>query len=49
MDVKFQSFPELSTLNHIKVWPGIIDHSLFYKMATAAILCGRDGVNYLYI
>ncbi|RMZ58427.1 ribose 5-phosphate isomerase A [Chryseobacterium nematophagum] len=49
LDVKFQNFPELSALNQIKIWPGIIDHSLFYKMATAAILCGPEGINHLSI
>ena len=42
LDVKFNNFPELEVLNHIKLWAGIIDHSLFHKLATQAILCGEE-------
>ncbi|MBE9584639.1 ribose 5-phosphate isomerase A [Mucilaginibacter sp. JRF] len=47
LDVYFNNLPELTTLNNIKMWPGIIDHSLFYKMATAAVIAGADGVQHL--
>jgi ribose 5-phosphate isomerase A len=47
LDVYFNHLPELTTLNNIKMWPGVIDHSLFYKMATAAVIAGTDGVQHL--
>ncbi len=43
LDVYFKTLPDLAELNSIKMWPGIIDHSLFYQMATAAIVCGPQG------
>ncbi len=47
LDVKFNDFPELEILNNIKLWAGIIDHSLFHKLATQAILCGSEGTIHL--
>lgn len=46
LDVNFSILPELSLINNIKIWPGIIDHSLFYKIATHAILCGAEGTKH---
>lgn len=43
LDVKFNQFPELSILNSIKTWPGIIDHSLFYNLITKAIIGNDKG------
>ncbi len=47
LDVKFHTFPEFEILNNIKLWAGIIEHSLFYKLATQAILCGSEGTIHL--
>lgn len=47
LDVKFNNFPELEVLNNIKLWAGIIDHSLFHKLTTQAILCGSEGTIHL--
>lgn len=44
-DMKFIELPELAELNtYIKMMPGIVDHSLFYKMAHKAVLAGEHGV-----
>jgi len=38
LEMKFEELPELSHLNtFIKMLPGVVDHSLFYQMATKAI------------
>jgi ribose 5-phosphate isomerase A len=47
LDMKFHSLPELEDLNNIKLWTGIIDHSLFHNLATQAILCGAEGTIHL--
>jgi ribose 5-phosphate isomerase A len=44
-DMKFMELPELAELNsYIKMMPGIVDHSLFYKMAHKAVIAGEHGV-----
>lgn len=44
-DMKFTELPELAGLNsYIKMMPGIVDHSLFYKMAHKAVIAGAYGV-----
>jgi len=44
-DMKFLELPELSQLNsYIKMMPGIVDHSLFYRMAHKAVIAGANGV-----
>lgn len=44
-DVHFAELPELQKLNvQIKMIPGVIEHSLFYGMATKAIIAGKSGI-----
>lgn len=44
-DIRFVDLPELSALNvTIKMIPGIIEHSLFYKMAGKAVIAGGNGI-----
>ncbi|MBB5637865.1 ribose 5-phosphate isomerase A [Pedobacter cryoconitis] len=43
-DVYFTELPELRALNiAVKMIPGIVDHSLFYGMATKAVIAGKNG------
>lgn len=45
LDLKFEQLPELNKLNtFIKMLPGVVDHSLFYRMATKAIISGPGGI-----
>ncbi|MEI3798145.1 MULTISPECIES: ribose-5-phosphate isomerase RpiA [unclassified Chitinophaga] len=45
IDIWFRSFPPLDSLNHrLKEIPGILETSLFYNMAHAAIIAGKNGV-----
>lgn len=44
VDLSFEQLPELSLLNTmIKMLPGIVDHSLFFRMASKAVIAGPDG------
>jgi ribose 5-phosphate isomerase A len=44
LDLKFDKFPDLSLLNSfIKMLPGVVEHSLFFRMAAKAIVSGPDG------
>jgi ribose 5-phosphate isomerase A len=44
-DVLFEELPEISALNsNIKMIPGVVEHSLFYKMATKAVVAGKQGI-----
>lgn len=44
LDLKFDQLPEPALLNTaIKMLPGVVDHSLFFRMATKAIISGPDG------
>lgn len=44
-DLLFEELPEISALNlNIKVIPGVVEHSLFYRMATKAVLAGKQGI-----
>ena len=45
LDIKFAVLPNLTVLNETKMIPGIVDHSLFYKMATSAIIAGLNGIS----
>ncbi|GAA4316943.1 ribose 5-phosphate isomerase A [Mucilaginibacter gynuensis] len=46
LDVHFKQLPALSQLNtHIKMLPGVVEHSLFYQMASKAIIAGEEGIN----
>lgn len=45
IDIWFRSFPPLDSLNQrLKDIPGILETSLFYQMAHAAIIAGKNGV-----
>lgn len=45
LNINFTQLPELDKLNcDIKMIPGVVEHSLFYQMATKAIIAGPDGV-----
>ncbi len=47
-DLWFNEWPELSTINSaLKNIPGIIETSLFYNIATRAVIAGKDGVRIL--
>lgn len=44
-DIRFAHVPQWQQLNiNIKMIPGIVEHSLFYGMATKAIIAGEGGV-----
>lgn len=44
-DIYFAELPDLQDLNsRVKMMPGIVEHSLFYKMAAKAIIAGETGV-----
>lgn len=43
-DVRFQSLPQLSELNSIKMLPGVAEHSLFFRMASRAVIAGPSGI-----
>jgi ribose 5-phosphate isomerase A len=46
VDVHFTQLKALDELNiQIKMIPGVIEHSLFYHMATKAIIAGEKGVS----
>lgn len=46
VDIYFNELPALSELNtRVKMIPGIIEHSLFYRMASKALIAGPDGVS----
>lgn len=48
-DVYFDTFPDLEQLDrHIKMMPGIVGHSLFYKMAHEAVISGDKGIEHIY-
>lgn len=43
-DIHFAELPDLQDLNiRIKMIPGIVEHSLFYRMAAKAIVAGENG------
>lgn len=49
LDITFNQLPELAPLDKfIKMLPGVVDHSLFYRLATKAIVSGPDGVKIIY-
>lgn len=44
-DIHFSELPELKELNiFIKMIPGIVEHSLFYRLATRAVIAGENGI-----
>lgn len=47
-DILFAQLPALDMLNvTIKMIPGIVEHSLFYQLATKAIVAGENGITVL--
>jgi ribose 5-phosphate isomerase A len=45
VDIFFAELLPLDELNiKVKMTPGIVEHSLFYRMATKAIIAGKDGI-----
>jgi len=45
LDVYFTHLPALDKLNIlVKMIPGIVEHSLFYRIATKAIIAGAEGI-----
>ncbi|MBE7177019.1 MAG: ribose 5-phosphate isomerase A [Mucilaginibacter polytrichastri] len=45
LDVRFAQLPGLQSLNEtVGMLPGVVEHSLFYRLATGAIVAGPDGV-----
>ncbi len=47
-DVFFQRLPELAVLNtEIKQFPGLVEHSLFYQLATHMLVADEDTVQLL--
>jgi ribose 5-phosphate isomerase A len=44
-DIQFTKLPGLQQLNiQVKMIPGIVEHSLFYQMATRAVIAGENGI-----
>jgi len=49
-DIHFTKLKELQSLNtEIRMIPGIVEHSLFYKMATKAIVSGKEGTKIIIV
>ena len=49
LNVTFDVLPDLAYINtFIKLLPGVVDHSLFYRLATKAVVAGPDGVRVIY-
>lgn len=45
LDLRFPQWPDLATINPIlKTITGIVETSLFYKLAHKAIIAGKDGI-----
>lgn len=48
-DIYFDAFPDLEQLDvQVKMIPGVVGHSLFYKMAHLAVISGDNGVKHIY-
>lgn len=48
-DVYFEVFPDPELLNvQMQMIPGIVGHSLFYRMAHEAVISGDNGVEHIY-
>ena len=48
-DIYFENVINPAILNTvIKMIPGIVDHSLFYRLATKAIVVGEHGIRVIY-
>lgn len=47
-DIHFPVLPPLAELNvSVKMIPGIVEHSLFYRLATKAVIAGEHGITIL--
>ena len=45
LDIYFTQMPALDNLNvQVKMIPGVVEHSLFYRMAGKAIIAGAEGI-----
>ena len=44
VDLRFDKLPPLPPLDHIKLLAGVVDHSLFYRIASRAIVAGPAGI-----
>ena len=48
LDVYFIQLPALDKLNVlVKMIPGVVEHSLFYRMAGKAIIAGDEGIKFI--
>jgi ribose 5-phosphate isomerase A len=48
-DVYFDVFPDLEELDvPVKMIPGVVGHSLFYRMAHQAVISGDNGIQHIY-
>jgi ribose 5-phosphate isomerase A len=47
LEARFPVLPALQELNILKMLPGVVDHSLFYRMASKAIVAGYKGTEVL--
>ncbi|MDR6339784.1 ribose 5-phosphate isomerase A [Filimonas zeae] len=48
VEVRFNTLPYLQELNLLKMLPGVLEHSLFYRMASKAIVAGYSGTDILF-
>ncbi|MFC0514295.1 ribose 5-phosphate isomerase A [Mucilaginibacter angelicae] len=45
VDVQFTELPQPAKLNTlVKMIPGVVEHSLFYQIATRAVIAGENGI-----
>jgi len=48
LDIYFNQLPPLDKLNmQAKMIPGVVEHSLFYRMAAKAIIAGAGGIKFI--
>lgn len=48
-DLYFEQFPDLEQLDvQVKMIPGVVGHSLFYRMAHQAVISGDNGIQHIY-
>ena len=48
LDIYFNQLPALGKLNvQAKMIPGVVEHSLFYRMAAKAIIAGAGGIKFI--
>lgn len=45
VDIQFTELPQPAKLNTlVKMIPGVVEHSLFYQVATKAVIAGENGI-----